>query len=144
METNNTPQGNIIRHKGQVVRIEGERVRVAYLNQGGCGSCQARGKCGMVESEKREIEVVVAHASTYKVGDEVTISVTMSMGRMAVILAYVVPLLLMLAIMIVGSVLNLTEWVVALMALCGVATYYIVLYLGREKIGRKINFTITN
>ncbi len=144
METKNIRQGGAIRHKGQVVRVEGDCVTVSFLSQGGCGSCQAKGKCGMVESDKREIEIEVAHASQYKVGDDVTISVTMSMGRTAVILAYVVPLVLLIILMTIGSVLSLAEWGVALVGLCGVALYYVVLYMGREKIGKKINFTITN
>ncbi|MFI3302166.1 MAG: SoxR reducing system RseC family protein [Rikenellaceae bacterium] len=133
-----------IRHRGQIVRIEGHRVTVSFMSQGGCGSCHARGKCGMVESDKREIEIEDTHASKYREGDDVTISVTMSMGRTAVILAYVVPLVLLIILMSVGSVINLAEWGVALMGLCGVALYYTILYWGRKKIDKKINFTITN
>ncbi len=143
-----------IRHKGQVVKIEEhggdvfgvklQKITVSFLSQGGCGSCKARGKCGMVESDRREVEVFASQREIYKIGDDVTISVTMGMGRMAVILAYVVPLVLMIVLMILGVVLNFAEWGVALMGLIGVALYYCVLYLNRNTIDKKINFTITN
>ncbi|MFR9603031.1 MAG: SoxR reducing system RseC family protein [Rikenellaceae bacterium] len=143
-----------IRHKGQVVKIDRQggdifgvklqKITVSFLSQGGCGSCKARGKCGMVESDRREVEVYAPVAEAYNLGDEVTISVTMGMGRMAVVLAYVVPLVLMIILMALGAVLNLAEWGVALMGLVGVALYYCVLYLNRNRIDKKINFTITN
>ncbi len=148
METKN------IRHEGQVIKVEKQakdvfgvtfqRVTVSFLSQGGCGSCKARGKCGMVESDRREVEVYASEREVYNVGDNVTLSVTMGMGRMAVILAYVIPLILLIILMVIGVVLNFAEWGVALMGLIGVALYYCVLYLNRDKIGKKINFTITN
>ncbi|MFI3292653.1 MAG: SoxR reducing system RseC family protein [Rikenellaceae bacterium] len=132
-----------IRHQGEVAKIEGRKITVSFLSQGGCGSCQARGKCGMVESDKREVEVYSVEADMFVVGDKVVVSATMSMGRMAVMLAYVVPLLLLIILMCGGAMLNLADWVVALMGLGGVALYYIGLYLVKDKFEREINFTIT-
>lgn len=131
-----------IRHKGEVTRVDGERVTVSYKSQGGCGSCAARSKCGMVESEGREVEVIVGSNDNFCVGDSVTISVTMGMGRMAVVLAYVVPLFLLIILMCIGAVLHLEEWGVALMGLVGVALYYCALYFTKDRIEQKINFTI--
>ncbi|MFI3282908.1 MAG: SoxR reducing system RseC family protein [Rikenellaceae bacterium] len=132
-----------IHHKGEIVKIDGRRITVSMLSQGGCGSCQARGKCGMVESERREVEVFAREGKIYSVGDSVTVSVAMSIGQEAVVLAYVVPLVLMIVLMVVGGVLHLAEWGVAAVGLGGVALYYCVLYFLRDKIERRINFTIT-
>ncbi len=133
----------MIRHEGRVLDVEGRKIRVAYHHQGGCGSCKARGKCGMVESEKREVVVEAPQGEVFEVGDSVMLNVTMSMGRVAVILAYVIPLVLLVVLMFLGGVLGFAEWGVALMGLVGVALYYCVLYLLRDKIEKKINLTIT-
>ncbi len=142
METKSHPR-QIIRHQGEVAKIEGRKVTVSFLSQGGCGSCQARGKCGMVESDKREVDVYISESDSFEVGDKVVVSATMSMGRMAVILAYVVPLLLLIILMCGGAALNLADWAVALGGLGGVALYYVGLFLMREKFEKKITFTIT-
>ncbi len=132
-----------IRHKGEVTKIEGRKVTVSFLSQGGCGSCQARGKCGMVESDRREVEGYGEIGENFTVGDKVVVSATMSMGRMAVVLAYFVPLLLLIILMCGGAALDLADWAIALIGLGGVGIYYFALYLTKDKFEKRINFLVT-
>ncbi len=97
----------------------------------------------MVESDKREVDVYISESESFDIGDKVEVSATMSMGRMAVILAYVVPLLLFIILMCGGAVLRLPDWAVALMGLGGIAIYYAGLFAMREKFEKKITFSIT-
>ncbi len=135
---------NEIPHSGRVVAIEGQKIRVALLKHGACGGCKARDKCGMVEQQEREVEVITSAVNNFQVGDSVTVSVTMGMGRMAVILAYFLPLVLLVVLMVIGNFFSLSEGFVALIGLVGVACYYYFLYLVREKIAKEIHLTITN
>ncbi len=131
-----------IDHEGEVIKVDGRKVTVAFIAQSGCSSCKAQGKCGMVEASRREIELEVASGEAYEVGEKVMLSVTMGMGNMAVVLAYVIPLVLLVVVMGVCSLCDFAEWSMALSGLGSVALYYGVLYIFRDKIETKINFRI--
>ncbi len=132
-----------VSHVGQVVRIKADVVTVLLQAKSACGGCQAREKCGMADSSEREVDVKVLHPKEYAVGDEVKVSVKMSMGRLSVVLAYVLPLAFLISLMCMCELFSLVEWLTALLGLGGVAFYYFLLYLVRGKVEKKINFTIT-
>ncbi len=136
-------ESKAIHHKGRVVDIREGKIVVVLHKSGACGGCKAKDKCGMVESENREVEVAYPRDKEFEVGESVVVSVTMGMGRRAVIFAYVLPLLILVFSMVLGGIFALAEWALALIGLVGVACYYFFLYLVRGKIEQKINFTIT-
>ncbi len=136
-------ESKAIHHEGKVVGITDEKIVVMLHKSGACGGCSAKGKCGMAESSQMEMQIPHPHNEQFEVGDNVVVSVTMGMGRQAVIFAYVLPLIILVFSMTLGGIFALAEWALALIGLVGVACYYFFLYLVRGKIDRKINFTIT-
>ncbi|MFI3278021.1 MAG: SoxR reducing system RseC family protein [Rikenellaceae bacterium] len=129
-------------HRGTVVAVEPQRVKVLIESHSGCASCSARSACAMGESKPKEIEVGVVNSAEYAVGDEVSVVITMGMGRKAVVLSYVVPLGVLLGVMIVCGLLAFEEWLVALLGFAGVAIYFCGLYIFRDKIEKEINFRL--
>ncbi|MFI3319162.1 MAG: SoxR reducing system RseC family protein [Rikenellaceae bacterium] len=134
-------------HSARVIWVEGSRVGLTFESRTGCSGCQAKHKCGMsgaaeAESTRHDIEVEDRAGVGYKVGDDVTLSITMEMGAMAVVLAYVVPLFVMLTLMIIAGLAGLGDLWVALAGVAGVAFYYIFLYFFRGKLKKRVNFTI--
>ena len=75
----------------------------------------------------------------YKVGDTVEVMVQRKMGWKAVVLAYLLPFFVMLAVVAVGS--GIGEEVIGTVALCAMAVYYIVLGLFKDKLQREFSFT---
>lgn len=136
--------GAEIRHCGQVIRVQGSKVSVRMTVNSACGACHARGVCGVGESAEKIVEADTASAGDFRVGDEVEVAlVRNSMGVRSVVLAYVVPFFV-LAGLLAGSVAaGAGEGVAALSAMGGVAVYYLLLYVLRERIGKSIKFTIT-
>lgn len=133
-----------IKHSGEVIRIEGSTVYVKMTVGSACGSCQARAVCGASELSEKVVEVVTPSAADYKVGDVVEVALlSRSMGVRSVVMAYVIPLIVLCAVLFGGIAAGLDEGVAALVALVGVAVYYVVLYLLRDKVGNSIKFIIT-
>jgi sigma-E factor negative regulatory protein RseC len=64
------------------------------------------------------------------------------MGSTSVVLAYVVPFLVLAAVLVGVILMGASEGVAALAALVGVALWYVVLYMLRDKIKNKIKFII--
>ncbi|MEG0807684.1 MAG: SoxR reducing system RseC family protein [Alistipes sp.] len=133
-----------IEHSGVVERIEGATVFVRITSQSACGTCKAREACGLSESQEKIIEARSATASEYAVGEHVTVGIRQRSGLIAVVLAYVMPLVLLLILLVCTiSLLHCSEGCGALIALVGVGLYYGALWLARGRIENKIHITIS-
>lgn len=82
---------------------------------------------------------------TYAVGDTVEVMVQQKMGWKAVVLAYLLPFFVMLAVMFIGNGLlgdgAKREAVLGTVALCAMAVYYLILGLFKDKLQREFSFT---
>lgn len=129
-----------IRHEGIVESLGAEGCTVRILQASACSSCSARQLCRSSESKEKLVEVK-GHYPTLHVGDRVMLVGSVRQGLRASVLAYVVPLILMLVALFVGTRLW-GEKAGALVALLTLALYYGVLFLLRDKLGKQFTFRI--
>lgn len=78
----------------------------------------------------------------YQVGDSVKLVLSASLGMKAVILAYGLPLLVLLVAILVFSALKLEQLYVGLFSLASVAVYYIIFAIFRDKLDKEFVFHI--
>ena len=107
-----------------------------------CGSCASRKVCAMGSSEKREIAIHTDKAASYSVGEAVQVGAKQSLGIVAVVLCYIVPLVVLVGTLVAAVTLNCSEGIAALISLGSIALYYAILYLFRNCISKKVIFTI--
>ncbi|MFI3317148.1 MAG: SoxR reducing system RseC family protein [Rikenellaceae bacterium] len=129
-------------HSGKVLSINGRKVRVEFSSQGACAGCQASAKCGMVDSSKREVEVVIGPDESYAVGQDVEVAIGYQMGIMSVIVAYVIPLIILIGVLCGATFIGLGEGLAALVTLISIAIYFVIVYIFRSKLDKQIKFTI--
>lgn len=131
-----------IQHRGVVERIEGDRVFVKVERGTACQSCHAKGLCGE-QGEDRIIEVVTSYASSYERGERVVVALLRNrMGYSSVIWAYVVPLVILMAVLLGSHAAGASEGLSAVLSMLAMVVYYVVLYLMRRRFDRMIEFTI--
>ena len=75
-------------------------------------------------------------------GERVVVATKMPMGLMAVFYSYVLPAIVLVATLAAVVGLGGSEEVAAIASLAAVALYYTALWIARERISRKISFTI--
>lgn len=75
-------------------------------------------------------------------GDRVTVYANLEQAAYSVILAYAIPVFVILASVSLLLYSGAEEISAAFGALGGIAVYFILLYLNRKRIGGKIKFTI--
>ena len=131
-----------IRHDGVVDSIDGQTVVVRITQSSACGGCQARNICRAAESKDKLVEVQCADAGSLKTGQTVTVAGAESLGMKAVMWAFGLPLVLLLAAMIVVMALTGNERMAALAALGILVPYYIVLFLMRERLKKDFKFRL--
>ncbi len=133
--------GNI-QHDAVVERIEGDKVIVRVEKRGACAGCHAKGICGESGSE-RIIEVRTPYASEFKTGDKVVVALLKpSMGISSVVWGYILPLIVLVAILFGCKSLGVEDGPSALASIVAVALYYVGIYFTRKIFERKIEFTI--
>ena len=133
---------DIIKHRGIVEKVDGSHIVVRIVQTSACSACSAKGLCNASESKEKQIDVYEANPS-YQIGEEVMVCGTTSMGMRAVLLAFGVPLLIL--ILALGVSMKLTGEDALLssgIALVSVVPYYIGIYFCKDKLNRTFSFTI--
>lgn len=131
-----------ITHSGKIVSITPEFTTVEIVSESACASCHAKGLCGLGESKSKAVQLPTRGWDNYKVGDEVTLTLKASMGHKAVWLAYVIPLVVLMAVLLVLLEAGVGEIVSALAAIAAVGVYYFCIWLFRGRLRNEYIFNI--
>lgn len=131
-----------IRHEGIIESLGAEGCTVRILQASACSSCSARQLCRSSESKEKLVEVR-GHYPTLHVGDRVMLVGSVRQGLRASVLAYVVPLIIMLAVLFLVTH-HYGEKLGALAALLALALYYGMLFLLKDKLAGQFSFRIEN
>lgn len=129
-----------ISHSGRVVDITPAEIMVEIVSESACSSCHAASMCGMSEIKKKQISVPAVPG--YEVGEEVWVNLKRSMGLKAVWVAYVMPLILLVADILTTSALGAGEVLCGVSALAVVGIYFLLIYLFRNKLKNEYTFYI--
>lgn len=135
----------VVEHEGRVVGIGMDTISVEIVNKSACAACHAKEVCNASDESIRIIEIpytISSLSEEYSVGEEVMVLLKASLGMTAVFLAYVLPLLLLVAAIIVMPSIGLGELTTGLAAIGVVAVYYVVLFMFRGKLDRIYSFSI--
>lgn len=133
---------NEIKHRGRIIEMTPEFTTVEMLVSSACSECHAKGLCGMSEDEQKMIMLPTDPYSTYNVGDEVQVCTKMTMGLKAAWISYVIPLLILMILILSLSSIFESEVVTGLASVGGVAIYYLVIWLLRDRLNNEFVFYI--
>ena len=146
----------MIKHDGIVIAVyEDGTALVRIVQTSACAACKAKAMCASAESVEKEMTVVLLGEEQWAVGNEVEVMVQQKMGWKAVVLAYLLPFFVMLAVMFVGNGLLAMgdgatgllgdeakrEAVLGTIALCAMALYYLVLGMFKDRLQKEFSFT---
>ena len=146
----------MIKHDGIIIALnEDGTALVRIVQTSACAACKAKAMCASAESAEKEMTVVLLGDGQWAIGDRVEVMVQQKMGWKAVVLAYLLPFFLMLAVMFVGNGLLAMgdgatgllgdeakrEAVLGTVALCAMAVYYLVLGMFKDKLQKEFSFT---
>ena len=128
-----------ITHEAIVREIRGNLVLVEIVQQAACAACKAKSMCSASESKVKEIEALMLEPMA--VGERVEVAVEKRLGWKAVLLAFVIPFCLLLALVALLPRWIESEAVVGTIAIVSLAPYYLVLRLFNKRFEREYRFT---
>ena len=141
----------MIKHDGIVIAVNGDgTVLVRIVQTSACASCKAKAMCASAESKEKEILAI--GDGLLAIGDEAEVMVQQKIGWKAVLLAYVLPFVVLMAVVALGNWLwaigdgqlvmgKNGEAIIGTVALCAMGVYYIVLGFFKDKIQKEFSFT---
>ena len=133
---------NKIRHSGIIDSIENSTVRVRILQTSACAACKVAAHCNASESKEKLVDVAVADGSVRRVGDTVTVCASRNVVSRAMLLAFALPLALMVATLVTVMLLTGDEGVAGLSSVAVLVPYFLTVWLLRSRIGRQVSFTL--
>ena len=131
-----------VSHEGIVTKITDEELEIKILAQSACAACHAKSACGMGEQAEKILTVPRPHDKEFTLNQRVNVKMAIGQGNKAAILAYLIPIVLLLAVLFACIGLGLDEGPSALISIVALVPYYIVLYLLRDKLKKKFSYTI--
>ena len=130
----------LITHEGIVLGTNGSMAHVEIVQTSACSACKARSMCMSAESRQKEMDVTMLEPM--QKGDRVEVQVRERLAWRAVLLAYIMPFIVMLAIILVlDFTTTWSEAVIGTLSLCGIALYYIVLSAFKHRLQKQFSFT---
>jgi sigma-E factor negative regulatory protein RseC len=130
----------LIRHTGVVRSVSGGMAHVEIVQTSACSACKARSMCMSSESRQKEMDAIMLEPM--QVGDQVEVEVRERLAWKAVLLAYILPFIVMLGVIVALDYLTCwSEAVVGTLSLCSIALYYIGLSAFKHRLQRQFTFT---
>lgn len=131
-----------ITHIGTVSSITQGVIHITVEANSACAGCHAKGSCTIGETSEKIIHVNSDKYSELGIGEQVTVVITREAGFFAVIMAYLLPVAIIILTLWGFGELNFDELTTFSFMIAVIAIYFIILYLLRKKILKKINIKI--
>ena len=131
-----------ISHSGVVESVEDGCVHVRIVVTSACAACKVAGYCNAAESKEKVVDVYTSKSEAYAVGQAVTVSASRQVATHALLLAFGLPFVILVAVLVGVLLLTGNELWAALGGLLALVPYYGILWLFRQKVRDRLAFQI--
>ena len=131
-----------ISHEGVITKIGDDTLEIKIVAQSACAACHAKSACTMSDQAEKVLIIPKPEGQNFHLFQKVKVVMAVGQGNKAAILAYLVPILVLLAVLFMCLGLGLSEGLSALLSIVALIPYYIVLYSQRDKLKKKFEYRI--
>ena len=131
-----------VSHSGKILETDPRLTTVEIIAEDACGACHAKGLCSVGSQVVKKVTVATPSLEYFEPGEEVWVDLRASMGHKAVWIAYVTPLLVLLAVILILLKAGVSEPVAGLAGIAAIAVYYFCVWLLRDRLRDQYVFTI--
>ena len=129
-----------IEHDGIVQKSDNKTITVKISSESACSGCHAEGSCSLSGREEKIVEITGEY--NFNPGDNVTVLMKKSMGYAALLLGYVFPFIIVIAVLVVLIMSSVPEAAAGLGSIASLIPYYFMLWFFRKRINNKFTFTL--
>lgn len=138
------PKNKTVCDEGVVKSIDNEFITVEIVVRSACSSCHAKSICLPSENKNRLVKAKNIDSETFQIGEAVLIYMKESLGKMAVLIGYLIPFILLVGALFVSNYFFKDELFSVIVAIGLVGIYYFILWLlnRTNKIDREFMFFV--
>ncbi|WP_281670957.1 SoxR reducing system RseC family protein [Rikenella microfusus] len=130
-----------LRQSATVVRVDTSEIEVEVCRPEACAACKAKSVCSEGGGQGRRM-TLANDGQGYRVGEQVTLVMRRSSGLKAVVIAYLAPVALIVAVLLGFQTAGVNETSAALLTLAILVLYFIIVRLLRGRINRELTIEI--
>ena len=130
-----------IEYRSIVTDVRPGILQVEIRDETVCAACSAQKSCCMSGSREKRLEIPYT-SGDYRPGDQVTVVGKTSMGLKAVVIAFILPLFIILLSLLAVSSMKMDERQAAIISLSALTVYYFGIYFFKNKIKQTFTFII--
>ena len=126
--------------EGIVREIHEDYLLVEVVLQSACAGCHAKGMCYASQGKNELMKTLIHDLSTsFQIGEKVTVYTAAKLEKRAVLLAYLLPLIILISTLLITYQIIQHELIATLMSVIFTTIYYIVIWLlnKQKKIDRQ-------
>lgn len=131
-----------ISHEGVITKISDDELEIKILAKSACAACHAKSACSMSDMKEKILNVPRPKNRDFQLMQQVIVRMKVSQGNKAAILGYLIPFILMMAMLFTLIGCGLGEGLSALCSIAALIPYYIILYLRRDKLKKQFEYEI--
>lgn len=133
---------NTITHEGFITRITDETLEIKILAKSACAACHAQSACSMSDMKEKTLTIPRPEDQHFELLQKVNVKMKVSQGNKAAVIAYLMPFVLMIAVLFILTGLGLSEGLSALISILALTAYYFALYKTRGKLKEQFEYKI--
>lgn len=131
-----------IKHEGIIQSIDGKGFHVQIVQMAACTSCKVASQCQMSDKKVKVVDVDNPGTTGFNVGDKVVVYTEETMGFRAVLLAFLIPFLILVGVLVVVMAVTHNEVAAALAGILALVPYFIFLSFRKDAIRKQFQFKI--
>lgn len=128
-----------VSHEGIVTQINGDEIQVKIIQESACAACHAKSACTVVDQAEKYLTVPRPEGREIHLFQKVNVVMKVGQGNKAAVLAYLIPIVVLLAVLFLCLGLGLSEGLSALLGIIALIPYYTILYLRRDKLKKRFD-----
>lgn len=131
-----------VSHEGVITKLTDTEVEIKIVSLSACAACHAQSACNLSDQAEKILTVPRPEGQPLQLFQKVNVKMGTGQGNLAAVLAYLVPLILLVAVLFAALGLGAGEGLAALIALAVLVPYYLLLYWKRDKLKRRFRYEI--
>ncbi|NWJ50567.1 MAG: SoxR reducing system RseC family protein [Bacteroidetes bacterium] len=129
-----------VSHQGFVEKVEGDRASVRIVSVSACSACKSKGACSISDMKEKIVDVQLKENQHVEKGETVDVVISTGQGNRAVIIAYGIPFIIFMCVLLLVTSWTKNELWAGLSALLSIGVYFLVLHIFRHKFEKKFLF----
>ncbi len=133
---------NTICKEGIVRSIQGDNIEVEITVSSACSECHAKSFCIPTDHKRETVMAKSLYGEQFTIGDKVQLVLKGSAGTKAVVIAYLLPLLVLIVGLFGTYAITQNELAGVIAAVILIVIYYLILKRRRKKIDEQFHFFV--